>query len=82
MFDKLFRQHKRLSVDLDSIGDTLRYIESDVSGSPQYTKLHAAIKAALHEVERLEVQDDKPASANQPALSAKHHMDFVPLIND
>lgn len=83
MFDKLFRQHKRLAVDLDSIGDTLRYIESDIAGSPQYAKLHTAIKAALDEVERLDVRDGEQTSADQGSYQRMESpAQFEPLVSD
>jgi hypothetical protein len=74
VLQSLIRSRQRLAVDLDAIGDTLRYIESDLGGDPAYAPLHDAIRKALAEVEKL-AQSEAPRT-----LDAAHTANavFVP----
>lgn len=79
MLGKLRQQHRRLAIDLDAIGDTLRYIESETAGSPLHTRLHGAIAKAIGEVERLQADDDRPAANDVATQGASAH--FIPLLD-
>lgn len=46
----------RVALDVDSIRDTLLYLESDTRGTAGCERLHAAIRAALVEVDGLDRQ--------------------------
>ena len=56
MFESFRRPRKSIAIDLASVRDTLRYIESDLGRAPEYAKLASEIRAALAEIDRLEVR--------------------------
>lgn len=79
MLGKLRQQQRRLAIDLDAIGDTLRYIESETAGSPMHARLHGAIAKALGEVDRLQAADDRHERSEPSAHGAGAH--FIPLLD-
>lgn len=60
-------------IDLASIRDTLRYIESDLRETSEYARLHAIVELALSEIERMETPRDHAEKA------AHRTARFVPL---
>ncbi len=61
---------QRANIDLASVRDTLLYIDSDLRMSPAHTRLSAAIKTALAEIERLDESGDAAnAGAAEPRFT-------------
>ena len=54
MFDVFHRHRQTVHIDLATVRDTLLYIESDLTRSPELDRLAFAIRQALTEIERLE----------------------------
>lgn len=74
MFQVFKSPRRTASIDLASVRDTLLYIESDVSGPPELTKLAGAIRSALNEIERLEgsaLEIEKPEFTSARFLPAR-----------
>ena len=67
MFENLGRRRRHLAIDLQSVRDTLLYIESDLAAAPELDRLTGSIRAALAEIARLEA-DTGPSE--KPAISA------------
>lgn len=56
MFESFRRPRHSIDIDLASVRDTLRYIEGDLGRAPEYAKLAGQIRAALAEIDRLEMR--------------------------
>ena len=61
MFEVFNRPRRSVSIDLASVRDTLRYIESDLNQAPELIRLATAVRSALSEIERLEQADTEIA---------------------
>ncbi len=53
----------RQTIDLNSVRDTLAYIQSDTQNDPSFEKLTAALRAALNEIEELQQTRIAPPDA-------------------
>lgn len=74
MFQAFNRPRRQVQIDLSSVRDTLLYIESDLKRSSDMTRLAAAIRSALTEIDRLEGSDleiDKPEFTSARFLPAR-----------
>lgn len=62
VFELRSRAERSLRIDLESVRETLHYIESDFRGAPGYETVAAAISAVLSEIDRVEgeTRKDKP----------------------
>ena len=65
MFEANSKAFGTVRIDLDSVRETLLYIESDFRHAAGYETVAAAIGAVLEEIDRVEAEvgKDKPASA-------------------
>lgn len=54
MFDAFLPSAKRLAIDIGSVRDTLRYLESDLRHTSEYARLADTLRTALVEIDRLE----------------------------
>ncbi|HPG88530.1 MAG TPA: hypothetical protein PLD46_02670 [Hyphomicrobium sp.] len=59
MFGVFKKQRQLQRIDLASVRDTLLYIESDLEHAPELQRITDAIKAALAEIDRIELTDGK-----------------------
>ncbi len=57
MFKGLKRRHRIQHIDLASVRDTLLYIESDLESAPELHRITDGIRAALAEIDRIELSD-------------------------
>lgn len=69
MFDAFLPSAKRLAIDIGSVRDTLRYLESDLRHTSEYARLADTLRSALVEIDRLEKSYAK--STPKAVLSAQ-----------
>ncbi len=56
MFAVARHPQNNVSIDLESVRDTLLYIESDLTRLPEFARLAGSIREALAEIARLEAE--------------------------
>jgi hypothetical protein len=64
VFELKPRSECQMRIDLDSVRETLLYIESDLRHAPGYETVAAAISAVLDEIERVEGEAGKDKAPN------------------
>ncbi|MGQ0457093.1 MAG: hypothetical protein ACT4OU_08525 [Hyphomicrobium sp.] len=70
MFDAFLPSAKRLTVDIDAVRDTLRYLEGDLRQRSEYAQLAETLRTALAEIDRIEKSGAAPSSPR--AVIASH----------
>ena len=73
MFGVFKKAPPRQRIDLASVRDTLQYIESDLDHAPELQRVADAVRAALAEIDRIELS----VGAVNPAEITKAR--FLPL---
>lgn len=63
MFGVFKKAPPRQRIDLASIRDTLTYIESDLDSAPELQRLADAVRAALAEIDRIELTNGRLSPA-------------------
>jgi hypothetical protein len=71
VFERFKRRHRTQHIDLASVRDTLLYIESDLQCAPELHRLADAVRAALAEIDRIELSNE-PAKA--PEITGAHFL--------
>lgn len=64
MFRVFKKAPPRQHIDLASVRDTLQYIESDLDQAPELMRVAEAVRAALAEIDRIELSGSTLKSAD------------------